>query len=215
MQSYKLPFRKFSNGSLELGDYDENSDKAPEDRSGAYLVFDAYLKSRNYFAFRIYHYDKNQKISIESEGCSLELRKCEETKTEHHWYDFDSDENKSAEVIEYMTTIAWKINDIQGEGFIKVEVEGESLDFLMDDAKISWKDGVIKDFYNIKANLVFEGEILNISEILTDEERKQFVLDDRIYKLKLLLIKSKLVSAYNDLNYAWICGDFDLKNEVL
>lgn len=206
-------FRKFSNLSLEFGEYDSCHEVAPEKRSGAFLVFDAWKESNNYFQFRIFHFKKDQEIIVESKGCSILERKCVEDQRKDTWYDFESDEEKEGVNIEYMTAISWKIDDPFDEGFFKVDVVGEDLDYynLDDEAKVSWKDGVLKDFGRQKADLTLEGNRLIISERLTKSEKEQFALSDRVNKLKKICQKKMLVTSFNQLNLNWIAGHFDLE----
>tara|TARA_B100001287_G_scaffold271917_1_gene272867 strand:+ start:153 stop:821 length:669 start_codon:yes stop_codon:yes gene_type:complete len=208
----RYKFRKFSYHSIEFGDYEHCYEVSPEKRSGAFLVFDAYPESPNYFAYRIYHFKKDQEITVKSEGCTILERKCKRSESKQIWYD-ESDEEKEVVCVEYMTTIAWKMDDpINGAGHIEVDVV-EEYPYFICEPKVSWKDGVVSDFSGFKANLSLEGNILKINEVLTNAERRQFALDDRIEKLKGICRSKGLFESYRQLDLCWIQGGFRLDLE--
>ena len=192
------PFRIFSLGSIEVGDYQDNGYAEPGDRSGAMIIFDAWERADE-FNFRIYHPVKDYPIELKGEGFKIIDRKSTYI-PDTHW-----DTGEELDHGEYLTVIGFGLTEPTGQ----IEVECPKKD-LEDSAGIKWDVKYIYDIFDCKAELTLSGNYYSVKEVLSVKQRKKYALSDRVHKLKRILKHNRLFEAHYDLNLAWIQGGFEL-----
>jgi len=190
-------FRNFSKGGCEWGDWEDNFEfDDPNDRNGACAYFDSWTEC-SALQFRIWHIKEDLKIELKGEGFKII-----KTKTKFFPEDIEGKDCSS-----YLTTIVFRL--IEPQGKVKVVIPSE--DIFQDECAIKWDNQYLYDLDDRKAILkIKDVDHYLIEEILTDNQRKNFALDDRLLKLKKIARKMRRFDIEYELDLARMQGDFDL-----
>ncbi len=190
-------FRNFSKGGCEWGDWDANFEfDDPNDRNGACVYFDSWPEC-SAMQFRIWHIKEDLKIELKGDGFKII-----DTKSKYYPDDIEGKDCSS-----YCTVIVFRLIEPQG----KVEVVIPSEDIFQDECAIKWDKQYLYDLDDRKAILeIKDVDHYLIEEILTDLQRKNFAIDDRVLKLKKIVRKMQRYDIEYEINIARMQGDFDL-----
>ena len=188
-------FRSFGRGGCEWGDWEDNFEfDDPNDRNGASAYFDSWPEC-SAMQFRVWHIKEDLKIELKGEGFKIS-----ETKTK-----FFPDDIEGKDCSSYCTTIVFKLTEPQG----MVEVVIPSEDIFQDECAIKWDNTYIYDLDDKKALLEIKGvDHYKIEEILTDLQRKNYALNDRVLKLKKIVRKMNRYDIEYEIMLARMAGDF-------
>lgn len=190
-------FRIFRNGECEWGDWEDNSYyDDPKKRSGACAYFDAW-PSCSAIQFRVWHIKEDLHIELKGEGFKIIERQCV----------YHQDEFEGKDISSYCTTLVFQI--IEPKGKAEVYIPSETLN--EDNSSIKWEDGLLYDLDNRKAQIEIKAvDHYEIKEILTDSERQNFALKDRVHKLTKIVRKMGRDDIEYQLDLARIFGDFQV-----
>jgi len=199
--SDEKPFRIFNTGSIELGTYEDNClEENPANHSGAMIIFDAWKQS-SYFQFRIYHPDKDLPIKLIGTGFS----QLDRTSTYIPTTDWETGDE--LDYGEYETKIEFYLTEPEGQVLVDVPKTFP----WDDDCLVRWDSTHIYDIHGCKAKLkVIDTRKYEISELLSDRQKKSYALRDRLSKLKRILKHNRLHEADYQLNLAMMSGGFQL-----
>lgn len=153
-------FKKFAEGYVFAGNREDES------KEGAMICFDAWDES-DHWTFRIWHYDPDFEINLEGEGYKVLSR-------ERKFHD-----DLGLDLEDYCTYI--KIAPTQDKGWLEVKTPTEH---QWDDAKITWGEGKITDLEDNKADMEFDGSNVKITETLTLSEKRYFMMDGRLNRIR-------------------------------
>lgn len=157
--------KKFAEGYVFAGNRED------EPKEGAMICFDAWEES-DHWTFRVWHYDPDFEINLEGEGYKVLSRE----RKFHDDLGLDSED--------YCTYI--KIAPTSDEGWVEVKTPTED---QWDDAKILWGEGKIIDLEDNKADMEFDGSTVKITETLSKSEKRFFMMDDRLTRLRRIAAK--------------------------
>ncbi len=161
-------FKKFSNGHINAGDREDNS------KSGAMICFDSWESSTGW-AIRVWHFDPKLEILFIGEGFK-------QTDRSLKLHEFEGLE-ENTETIDYCTRIEFEPTG--SEGWLEVKIPTED---MWEPAKVEWGDGVLKDFYEHKADLTVSprnnGVLIELVERLTDKDKRYYAMDSRLSRLR-------------------------------
>ena len=152
--------KKFAEGYVFAGNREDDS------KEGAMICFDAWEES-SHWTFRVWHSTPEFEINLEGEGYKLLSRECK-----YH-------DDMGLEDPDYCTYI--KIVPTQDKGWVEVKTPTEE---QWDDAKITWGDGEVIDLEDNKAEFELDGSTVKITEVLTTSEKRFFMMDDRLTRLR-------------------------------
>jgi hypothetical protein len=94
---------------------------------------------------------------------------------------------------------------------VVVVIPSETLDFD-DECSIRWDKKYIYDIKGRKAHLEIKAEDhYVIKEILSTKQKQKYALDDRYFKLKAIARKMNRHDLIQQLDMAWIGGDFSVE----
>lgn len=186
-------FRLFRNSGCEWGCWDDNSCRDPQDRGGACLYFDAW-PTCSALQFRVWHIKEDLHIELKGEGYKINKRECV----------YHPDEYEGVDQSTYCTSIIFQLTEPQGH--IEVSIPSET---IYDDSSIKWDDQYIYDLAGRKAHLNRKAEDhYEIKEILTVNQRQNYVLSDRVHKLKKIARNMRRHDIEWELDMARFSGDF-------
>jgi hypothetical protein len=187
-------FRKFAEDFMTFGDYENNPYGAVDDRSGAVVYFDVW-KQTQVFGLRVYHIEKHLDIALvgDVDGQSFYSDRI---------YNPRIDEDTGEDRGEYCTKIHFHI-DLTVEGSVALQMD-------ISNTICSWSGGVMKDFLGNEAKVCKKGGLYLLEEILTDEERQGYVLEDRVSNLRRICRDKGLKDLLYQINYSHRVGGFPL-----
>ena len=163
-----MSFKKFSNGHINAGDREDDPKK------GAMICFDSWESSTGW-AIRVWHFAPKLEINFIGEGFKQTHRSCEK-------HEFEGYED-SPPSIDYCTKIHFEPTG--SAGWLEVKIPDED---MWEPAKVEWGDGVLKDFYENKADLTVSprknGVLIEVAERLTDKEKRYYAMDSRLSRLR-------------------------------
>ena len=191
-------FRHFRDGGCEWGDWEDNyCYDDPNDRNGACAYFDAW-SSCSAMQFRVWHIKEDLHIELKGEGFKIKERV-----REYH----PEDDGEGKDTSTYCTAIIFQLTSPQG--MAEVSIPSETL--YQDSSSIRWEDGFIYDFDNTKAHLDIKSvDHYEIKEILTENQRQNYALSDRVHKLKKIVRKMNRHDIEFQLLQAYVSGDFQV-----